>query len=151
MGMTYSLKGLALTEKFEADGGPVLVAYADHLAGGIPTVGWGHTGVDVHVGATWTYEQCVEALQNDVQWAANVVNNLVHVSLTQSEFDALVDFVFNVGSGNFASSTLLKLLNEGNFAQAAMQFERWDKAKGVVVAGLLRRRLAEKAEFNSTS
>jgi lysozyme len=149
MGMTYSAKGLELTEKFEAAAGPVLVVYADKLANGKPTVGWGHTGPDVVVGATWTYEQCVEALQNDIHWAVNVVNALVHVSLTQGEFDAVVDFVYNVGSGNFAHSTMLKELNNKNFMMAALEFEKWDKAQGVVVAGLLRRRWAEKTEFNS--
>ena len=148
-GMTYSLKGAALTESFEAASGPVLVAYADHLAGGKPTVGWGHTGPDVVVGTTWTRAQCEEALMNDIHWASNVVNSLVHISLTQGEFDALVDFTYNVGSGNFASSTMLKLLNTHCITQAAMEFEKWDKAKGVVVAGLLRRRIAEKTEFNS--
>jgi lysozyme len=148
-GMTYSLKGAALTESFEAASGPVLVAYADHLAGGKPTVGWGHTGLGVVVGATWTRAQCEEALMNDIHWASNVVNSLVHISLTQGEFDALVDFTYNVGSGNFASSTMLKLLNQNEIAQAALEFEKWDKAKGVVVAGLLRRRYAEKEEFNS--
>ena len=148
-GMTYSLKGAALTESFEAASGPVLVAYADHLAGGKPTVGWGHTGPDVKVGAVWTRAMCEEALMNDIHWASNVVNNLVHISLTQGEFDALVDFTYNVGSGNFASSTMLKLLNQNEIAQAALEFEKWDKAKGVVVAGLLRRRTAEQALFNS--
>jgi len=148
-GMTYSLKGAALTESFEAAAGPSLVAYADKLAGGKPTVGWGHTGPDVVVGAVWTRAMCEEALMNDIHWASNVVNSLVHISLTQGEFDALVDFCYNVGSGNFASSTMLKLLNTNCLAAAANEFEKWSRAKGVVVAGLLRRRLAEKTEFNS--
>lgn len=147
MTMSYSNKGLALTEQFEAAGGPVLVAYADKLAGGKPTVGWGHTGPDVVVGAVWTREQCEHALLNDINWASHVVNTLVHASLTQGEFDALTDFVYNVGAGNFAHSTLLKYLNEKNFIMAAVAFEKWDKAHGVVVAGLLRRRYAEEAEF----
>ena len=151
MGMTYSSKGLELTEKFEAENGPVLVAYADSLADGKPTVGWGHTGSDVVVGATWTHEQCVEALHNDINWAAHVVNNLVHASLTQPEFDAVTDFVYNVGAGNFAKSTMLTYLNQGNMMMAGFEFEKWDKAKGVVVAGLLRRRYSEAAEFGQKS
>jgi lysozyme len=149
MGMTYSLKGEALTESFEAAAGPSLVAYADKLAGGKPTVGWGHTGLGVVVGQTYTREQCEQFLQEDIHWASNVCNSLVHISLTQNEFDAVVDFIYNVGAGNFASSTLLKLLNTHCLAEAANEFEKWSRAKGVVVAGLLRRRLAEKAEFNS--
>jgi lysozyme len=145
MAMTYSKTGLELTESFE---GCKLVAYADPLAKGKPTVGYGHTGPDVVVGETWTQEQCEEALASDISWAANVVNTLVKISITQSEFDALSDFIFNVGSGNFASSTMLKLLNDNEIAAAAAQFDLWDHASGKVVAGVLRRREAETNEFN---
>lgn len=144
--MTYGKAGIALTESFEAFGGPVLVAYADQFTG-TSTVGWGHTGADVHVGAVWTYAQCVAALHADFAFAENIVNNLVTITLTQGEFDALVDFVYNVGAGNFASSTLLKDLNAGDVQGAADQFDRWDHASGKVVAGLLRRRQAETALF----
>ena len=63
------------------------------------------------------------------------------------EFDALVDFIFNLGAGNFRSSTMLKLLNAGNYHAAAGEFEKWDRCGGVELAGLLRRRQAEEAEF----
>lgn len=151
MTMTYSKRGLELTEKFEAESGPVLTAYADKLASGKPTVGWGHTGPDVVVGATWTRDMCEHALADDINWAAHVVRNLVLVSLTQGEFDSICDFVYNVGAGNFASSTMLKCLNESNFMMAALEFEKWSHAHGVVVAGLLRRRYAEEEEFKLTS
>jgi lysozyme len=82
-------------------------------------------------------------------WASRVVNTLVHISLTQGEFDAVTDLVYNIGAGNFATSTMLKLLNDNEIALAAEEFEKWDKAGGKVVAGLLRRRTAEKVEFNS--
>lgn len=149
--MTYGKAGIALTESFEADGGPVLVAYADALAHGKPTVGWGHTGADVHVGAVWTYAQCVAALHSDYAWAENVVNNLVTITVTQGEFDGLVDFVFNVGAHNFATSTLLKDLNAGDIQAAADQFDVWDHASGKVVAGLLRRRQAETNLFSGVA
>ena len=71
------------------------------------------------------------------------------VPLTQNEFDTLADFAFNAGCGAFAGSTMLKLLNAGNYAGAAGQFELWDHAAGKVVAGLLRRRDAEEAEFKA--
>ena len=144
MPMSYSLDGLHLTEQFE---GCKLTAYQD--VKGVWTIGFGHVSPLVVKGLTITQEQANQFLQDDINWANNIVNNLVHVSLTQGEHDALVDLVFNVGSGNFASSTMLKLLNSHCIAQAALEFEKWDKAKGVVIAGLLRRRLAEKEEFNS--
>lgn len=69
--------------------------------------------------------------------------------LTQPGFDALVDYTFNCGTGNFDHSMLLKLVNAGNMVHAAQEFERWDRVGGKVVAGLLRRRVAEAALFAS--
>lgn len=147
LNFTYSAQGIALTEKFEADGGPKLVAYADTLAHGKPTVGWGHTGSDVHVGDTWTYEECVAALHSDIHWAENLVNRLITYPINQSEFDALVDIFFNVGPEQMSKSTLVEDINLGLLQKAAAQFDLWDHASGKVVAGLLRRRQAETDEF----
>lgn len=141
--MQYSRTGLALTEQFE---NCRLTAYQDIK--GVWTIGWGHTE-GVKAGMTITQDQADEYLADDINWANNVVNSLVHASLTQGEHDALVDFVYNVGSGNFASSTLLKLLNAGNLQAAVEQLDTWDHAGGKVVAGLLRRRQAETAEFTT--
>jgi lysozyme len=135
--------GQKLTEQFE---GCELTAYQD--SGGVLTIGYGHTE-GVTQGMTCTQEQADAWLLGDVQWAVSVVQGAVTVALTQNEFNASVDFVFNVGSANFQSSTLLKDLNAGDYALAALQFERWDLAGGQVVAGLLRRRQAEENEFNT--
>jgi len=142
--MVYSQTGEHLTEQFESC---ALVGYAD--IHGVPTVGWGHTGPNVTVGMVITQAQADAWLLEDILWAAEVVNRVVTVTLTQGEFDALTDFVFNDGSGNFESSTMLRLLNSGNYAGAAAQFDLWDHAGGQVVAGLLRRRQAETTEFDS--
>jgi lysozyme len=139
--MTYSKTGEQLTERFE---GFRLQAYAD--TGGIWTIGYGHTN-GVHPGMTCTPEQAQVWLEQDTQAAANAVNRLVDVPLKQAEFDALVDFVFNLGAGAFARSTMLKDLNAGNLAAAALQFPLWDHDAGRVLAGLLHRRLAEQMEF----
>lgn len=142
--MQYSKQGLELTEQFEHCR---LTSYQD--VKGVWTIGWGHTGPEVRPGLNVTQQQADEWLQDDINWANNVVNSLVHASLTQGEHDALVDFVYNVGSGNFAHSTLLKLLNSGQMDLAAAEFEKWDLAGGKVVAGLLRRREAEKQMFTA--
>jgi lysozyme len=134
--------GLMLTEQFE---GCSLTAYQD--VKGVWTIGYGHTA-GVTPGMTCTQEQAAEWLQADIQWAATTVSNLVLVPLTQNEFNALVDFVFNVGSGNFSGSTMLVLLNQGDYAGAAAQFQRWDLAGGQVIQGLLNRRIAEENEFS---
>ncbi len=142
--LSYSKNGLSLTESFE---GVRLTAYQDQV--GVWTIGYGHTGADVHVGLTITQDQANNLLVADVASAAAAVNRLVTVPLTQDEFDALVDFVFNAGMHNFATSTLLRDLNANNFTDAAAQFERWAHAGGVVVAGLLRRRQAEARLFGA--
>lgn len=139
--LRYSKAGEELTARFE---GCKLTAYQDSK--GVWTLGYGHT-LGVHEGMTCTQEQALAWLAQDMGWACAVVKRLVRVPLLQNEFDALVDFVFNVGSGNFAASTMLKLLNQGDFGGAAAEFERWDQAGDVELAGLLRRRTAEKGEF----
>lgn len=112
------------------------------------TVGYGHTH-GVYQGMTITEQQAEQFLHEDVKWAEDAVNQYVHVSLTQNQFDALVSFVFNVGTGNFSNSTLLRLLNKGDYKGAADQFLRWNKQKGVVLNGLTTRRKNERALFLS--
>jgi len=140
--MDYSKTGLQLTERFE---GCRLTTYSD--VAGVLTIGYGHTGPDVVPGLTITQEQAEQLLQEDIANAVDAVNGLVSVQLEQNEFDALVDFVFNLGRKAFADSTLLQLLNAGDYVAAGEQFERWSHASGKVVAGLLARRKAEASAF----
>jgi lysozyme len=140
--LTYSGTGLALTEQFE---GCRLTAYQDEV--GVWTIGYGHTGADVTPGLTITQVQAQQLLQKDIAGSAACVNTAVTVPLDQDEFDALVDFVFNLGQGAFENSTMLKYLNLGELTAAAGEFDKWDHAGGMVVAGLLRRREAEEAMF----
>ena len=143
--MNYSKNGLPLTENFE---GLRLTAYPDPATHGDPwTIGYGHTGAEVHQGMTITQEQAEEFLMQDVQKAVQTVNSKVHTDLTQNEFDALVDFVFNCGAGNFAGSTLLRKINAGDMEGAALEFEKWTHADGKVMAGLIKRRHAEAVLF----
>ena len=142
--MEYSKQGLALTEGFESCR---LTAYQDIK--GIWTIGFGHTGPEVVEGLVWDQNSADSQLVMDTVKAESTVNRAVTVPLTQGEFDALVDFAFNCGCNAFRGSTMLVLLNKGDYAGAANEFEKWDHASGVVVAGLLRRRIAEEQEFNS--
>jgi lysozyme len=141
--VNYSKVGLEqLTEAFE---GCRLYAYQDSR--GVWTLGYGHTS-GVNPADTCSQAQAESWLLEDVAWAEAAVNHYVTVALTQGEFDALTDFTFNLGTGSLQHSTLLKLINAGDFAHAANEFEKWDRCGGVEVAGLLRRRLAEKKVFN---
>ena len=77
------------------------------------------------------------------------VNKLVTVPINQNQFDALVSFTYNVGGVHLADSTLLKMLNKGDYAGASEQFGRWAKAGGKTLPGLVARRESEKELFNT--
>lgn len=142
--MVYSGKGLAVTKDFEKCR---LVPYQDSK--GVWTDGWGNTHGVIPHGPAITQAKADADLVLNTADAVYAVNHYVAIRLSQPEFDALVDFVFNVGTGNFSSSTLLRKLNRGDLAGAAQEFERWDMSGGVHLAGLMRRRLAEQAEFKA--
>lgn len=145
MNMQYSKDGLHLTESFESCR---LAAYPDPKLGWkVPTIGWGHT-LGVKQSDTCTQAQADAWLLEDIQEAVAAANRLVTVPLTQHQFDALVDFTFNAGQGNFASSTMLRKLNARDYAGADAEFARWDMSGGAHLAGLARRRAAEAALFD---
>lgn len=124
-------------------------------AAGHCTIGYGHL---VHRGRRngseppefrrgITRERALELLLEDAAAAADAVNRSIKVTLNQHQFDALVSFVFNVGTGAFGSSTLLRKLNEGRYDAVPGQLDRWVKAGGRRLEGLARRRKAEAALF----
>lgn len=139
--MKYSEEGLKLTMEFE---GCRLKAYKD--GGGVLTIGYGHT-LGVKEGDVITQEQAVAYLRTDIQKAVDAVNRCVKVAVTQPQFDALVDFAFNLGGQALAGSTLLRKLNTGDYKGADAEFARWRFDNGKEVAGLARRRKAEADMF----
>lgn len=139
---TYDPQGLAFTERSEA---LRLTAYPDQ--GGIWSNGYGHTGDDVYPGQVITQEQAIAWLQRDLATAEAAVNHSVTVPLTQGQYDALVDFAYNCGTGAFERSTMLKQLNEGQYSLADASFQRWVFVKGVKNRGLENRRTGEQQEF----
>jgi lysozyme len=139
--MQIGENGIALIKTFE---GCKLTTYDD--VRGVKTIGIGHTA-NVTDGECITESQAIDFLKQDIGWAESIVSRLVDIDLSQNQFDALVAFTFNVGSGNFQHSTLLALLNKNKIYEASQEFVKWDKSGGVVVAGLLRRREAERDLF----
>lgn len=126
-----------------------LKAYPDPGSGGVPwTLGFGHTK-GVKKGDTCTKEQAEQWLTEDMAEAYAVVDKAVKVPLTEKQRDALCSFVFNVGGGAFQKSTMLKLLNQGKYSEAAAQFPRWTFASGKSMRGLVIRRGKERALFLS--
>lgn len=142
--MVTSQKGLDLIKSFE---GCRLKAYRD--AAGIPTIGWGTirypSGKRVQMGEQITQGQADEYLHFEVDMKAGAVSELVRgISLTQNQFDALVCFAYNVGTGGLAKSTLLKKLKVNpNDPAIRAEFLRWNRAGGKVLSGLTKRRAKE--------
>jgi lysozyme len=117
------------------------------------TIGWGSTHHGGHIfdeKTYWTREQCDAAFMKDMEAFEKAVRRNVKVALTPWQFDALVSFTYNVGEGNLKKSTLLKKVNSLDFAGAAQEFHKWNKANGKVLAGLTRRRASESLLFQNT-
>ena len=144
--MKLSAAGLELLKRAEGFRGRM---YLD--VNGFPTIGYGHRLLNPNSFPDGIAEaQAAEILVSDVRDAEQAVARLVKVALTQGQFDALVDFCFNLGAGKLAKSTLLKVLNGGRYEAAGEQLLRWDIAGGKENAGLKARREAELALWNGT-
>jgi lysozyme len=145
--------GVNLVKKFEGlhrvqpDG----MVHAYRCPAGKWTCGWGACK-GVRSGTKWTKEYCEMRLIEDLAEHSKAVKKYVSVPLSQGQFDALTSFVFNLGEGNFRSSTLLKKLNKGLYDDVPEQIMRWNKArvdgKLTPLKGLTRRRAAEAAIFS---
>jgi len=109
---------------------------------GVLTIGYGHTA-GVKRGDVITAKQAEQFLKDDLAWAEECVEQNVIVAITDNQFSALVSFVYNVGPGAFKKSTLLKLLNQNKTGRASLEFVKWNKAGGVALAGLTKRRIKE--------
>ena len=135
------MEGLALIKKFE---GCELKAY--QCSAGVWTIGYGHTK-DVVEGMEITQEQAEQMLVDELHEYESYINKYVTVALSQNQFDALVSWVYNLGPVNLTASTMLKVLNSGEYEDVPAQIKRWNKAGGKVLEGLIRRREAEACLF----
>lgn len=146
--MQTSDKGISLIKQFE---GCKLTSYQDSV--GVWTIGYGWTqpvdGKPIRAGMTIKQETAERLLKTGLVSYESDVSRLVKVGLTQGQFDALVSFTYNLGARSLSTSTLLRKLNAGDYAGAADEFLRWNKAGGNVLNGLTRRREAERALFLS--
>ena len=113
---------------------------------GLPTIGYGHTD-GVELGQTIDAEEAERLLAHDVEQFEAAVNAAVRVPLTQGQFDAVVAWAFNCRG--WRASTLVRLVNAGNFRDAAAEFPKWCHAGQKVLPGLVRRRTAELQLFLS--
>jgi lysozyme len=142
--MKASQDALDIIKKFE---GFSEKAYPDPAHGWrVPTIGYGTTR-GVKMGQEISKERADELLREDVARFDGYIEALVRVPLTQGQWDALSSFVYNLGPGALEKSTLLRLLNAGDYSGAAAQFDRWVYASGKRLSGLVKRRAAERALF----
>ena len=141
--------GLKLIKQFE---GCRLVPYK--CSAGVPTIGYGATykpdGCPVSMcDEPITQGQAEAMFERDIETFAAKVDELIKVPVTMQQFDAVVSFAYNVGTGALSRSTLLRKLNLLNYQGAADEFPKWRKAGGKVVQGLVNRRKLEREHFLS--
>lgn len=144
--MKTSDNGIAHIKEFEGFRGKRYLCPANK-----PTIGYGHVIVDSERATLWnvelTEDQATKLLMKDLVRFEDAVSAMVVVPLTQGQFDALVSFAYNLGEAKLRSSTLLKLLNAGDYEGARKQINRWVYSNGKKLDGLIRRRAREAEMF----
>ena len=149
--LKLSERGIALIKRFET-----LRLEPYHDDAGYPTIGYGHLLSRVKRAALSQWEQitmdkALALLKRDVARSERAVARLIEVPLSQGQFDALVSFTFNLGTGALRTSTLRRVLNRGEYHEVPKQLRRWVFAGGRKLRGLVRRREAEIALGQSCS
>ena len=155
--MKINARGVEIVKLFEGleDGDPDTPGLEPYLCpAGVPTIGygatWGLGGYRVTLDhPAITPAQAEALLRRDLGRAERAVANLLRVPVTIEQFSALVSFTYNLGSGNFQASTLRAKLNRGDVEGASAEFPKWRRAGGRILLGLVRRRAAERALFDS--
>ena len=142
--MKIDIYGEKLIKKFESC---KLTAYKADKSEKYYTIGWGHYGADVKKGMKISKATAEKLFDNDIKYFESCVNSCLKVKITQSMFNALVSFTYNVGFSAFKNSTLLKYVNKSQFKKASNEFKKWNKCGGKVLKGLIKRRLLEQTEF----
>lgn len=141
---TINQAGLDLIMKFE---GCKLGAY--FCPANVLTIGYGHTGADVRQGDKITEAEAERLLLKDLKKFCDAVAEMVRVEINDNQYSALVCIAFNIGAHSLSTSTLMNNVNRKSFSKAASEFDKWNKAAGQVLTGLVKRRAAERELFTS--
>lgn len=148
--MEMTNEGLALIKQFE---GFRSAAYRDAV--GVWTIGYGHTSMAGKPAVTPSLkisrDEASEILRKDIEMFSKGVSGELRVSVSDAQFSALVSFAYNVGLGNFRTSSVLAAVNRRDFAMVPRRLSLWNKAGGQVLPGLVKRRAAEAALFMAES
>lgn len=149
--MKISENGLKFVKQFE---GLKLIPYKDTR--GIPTIGYGTTFYDDKIPVKLTDPQitadkALTMLETALNHLGDELEPLIKIDLNQNQIDALLDFSYNLGIRAISKSTLLKLLNNGDFEGTSKEFNKWDHSAGRILPGLAKRREFERQLFLSTN
>lgn len=139
------MNAIDLIKKFE---GFRSEAYQDSV--GVWTIGYGTTrinGQPVKADMTITKDQALQLVQQEVNKLWSQIESILKVKINGNQMNALIDFAYNLGFDSLKNSTLMRLVNESKFEEAANQFPRWVYAGGKVLPGLVKRREAERQLF----
>lgn len=140
--MKASEKLLNHIKMSECGGKPILKAIWDKT-GKVWMIGYGHSPGDVKQGDTITVQQAEELLKKDLDKFEKYVSGVKGIK-TQGQFDAVLDFVYNCGTSNFAKSTLKKYIEGGRKTyEIQKEFLKWTKSGGIELGGLVTRRIWE--------
>lgn len=123
-----------------------LESYLDQ--GGVPTIGWGQTGPFVTIDMEITQNQADMWLSQQVQFVSAALSRMIKSSINNNQFSALVSLAYNIGTGNFSSSSALALINENMLSEVPHAISLWNKVNGAIDEGLVNRRNAEIGLFN---
>jgi len=140
--------------KISPKGIRIIIAYEKFIPvpyvcpAGYPTIGYGHRILPDESFTHITETEAEAILKKDVERIEKTIERLVKAEINQEIFDALVSFVYNIGEGNFANSTLLQCLNSNDYYEAIMELAEWIYVKGRILKGLVRRRLEEAMLFS---
>jgi lysozyme len=120
-----------------------LKTYLD--TGKVPTIGWGHCGPEVKMGMVISKEKAIEIFDKDISKFQEGVKKLIKskATTTQNQFSAMVSLAFNIGLGQFSTSSVLRFHNQGQYDKAANSFVLFIKDNGKVLNGLVKRRKSE--------
>lgn len=140
--MQCGVAGFNIIKSFE---GFSPVAYEDQ--GGRWTIGFGTAHEWVKEGLTCTEAMANAWLTQDVQNVAAALSRMIKVPVNENQFDSLVSLTYNIGIGNFSSSSALATLNDGDYDAVPAHMQMWDEVNGIADAGLIRRRAAEVALY----
>lgn len=143
--MRISEAGVELVKRWESFAPEIYICPS-----GEPTIGYGHVVKRGETFSSITEGEATVLLMQDMEWVEETLAETVKVDLSQGQWDALASFVFNIGETQWRRSTLLKKLNKQLFEEAANEFDKWNKADGVVLQGLVNRRKKEKEMFLSS-